>query len=87
MEKTHRYDLHLDWTGAGDGAALNYDTYSRQFRIEIAGKPPLIGSSDPAFLGNSSLYNPEDLLLAALSACHLLSYLALCARARLPIIA
>jgi organic hydroperoxide reductase OsmC/OhrA len=87
MEKTHRYDLDLDWSGAGDGAALNYDTYSRQYRIEIAGKPPLMGSSDPAFLGNSSLYNPEDLLLAALSACHMLSYLALCARSRLTVIA
>lgn len=44
------------------------------------GKPPLLGSADPTFRGDASRYNPEELLLAALSACHLLSYLALCAR-------
>ena len=87
MEKSHHYDLRLDWTDARQGAALKYETYSREYRIEIAGKPPLIGSSDPTFLGDRSLHNPEDLLLAALSACHMLSYLALAARSRIAVVA
>ena len=87
MEKSHRYDLRLDWTGARQGATANYETYSREYSIEIAGKPALTGSADPAFRGDASLYNPEDMLLAALSACHMLSYLALCARSRIAVAA
>ena len=45
-----------------------------------------MGSADPTFRGDASLYNPEDLLLMALSACHMLSYLALCARAGIRVI-
>jgi organic hydroperoxide reductase OsmC/OhrA len=85
--ETHRYDLHLDWTGARQGPAEKYETYSRAFSIEIAGKPALDGSADPAFRGDASRHNPEDLLLAALSSCHMLSYLALCARSRIPVLA
>ena len=87
MEKSHRYDLRLDWTGARQGAAVKYETYSREYRIEIAGKPALTGSADPTFRGDASLYNPEDMLLAALRACHMLSYLALCVRSRIAVVA
>jgi organic hydroperoxide reductase OsmC/OhrA len=87
VEKSHRYDLRLDWTGARQGAAVKYETYSREYRIEIAGKPALTGSADPTFRGDASLYNPEDMLLAALWACHMLSYLALCVRSRIAVVA
>jgi organic hydroperoxide reductase OsmC/OhrA len=87
VEKSHRYDLRLDWTGARQGAAVKYVTYSREYRIEIAGKPALTGSADPTFRGDASLYNPEDMLLAALWACHMLSYLALCVRSRIAVVA
>ena len=53
----------------------------------MAGKPALLGSADPAFRGDASLHNPEELLLAALSSCHMLSFLALCVRARIPVVA
>ncbi len=87
MEHTHRYALRLDWTGANQGPTLKYETYSREYRVAIDGKPVLTGSSDPAFLGDSALINPEDMLLAALSSCHMLSYLALCARVRIAVTA
>ena len=87
MEKSHRYDLRLDWTGARQGPTLKYESYSREYRIDIAGKPALIGSADPAFCGDVSLHNPEDMLVAALSSCHMLSYLALCARSRIAVVA
>jgi len=55
--------------------------------VAIGGKPDLLGSADALFRGDPTLHNPEDLLLAALSSCHMLSYLALCARARIPVLA
>jgi organic hydroperoxide reductase OsmC/OhrA len=87
MDHTHRYALRLDWTGAAQGPTLKYETYSREYRVEIDGKQDLTGSADPAFRGDPALINPEDMLLAALSSCHMLSYLALCARMRIAVTA
>jgi organic hydroperoxide reductase OsmC/OhrA len=86
MSLEHDYRAHLVWTGATQGPTTSYDSYSREYRVEIAGKPPLTGSADKTFRGDPSLHNPEDLLVVALSSCHMLSYLALCARARLPVV-
>ncbi len=85
MDKAHYYALRLDWTGSRQGPTLKYETYSREYRIEINGKPALSGSADPTFLGDASLLNPEEMLLAALSSCHMLSYLALCVRSRIAV--
>ena len=85
--RTHDYAARLVWTGAARGATTSYEAYAREHVVEIAGKPPLRGSADPMFRGDAALHNPEDLLLAALSACHLLSYLALAARAGLAVVA
>lgn len=74
----HRFETRLIWTGAADGIAATYDGYSREYRIEIDGKPALRGSSAPVYRGDASLHNPEDLLVASLSACHMLWYLHLC---------
>lgn len=76
----HRFECRLVWTGAARGATEDYATYSREHRVEFAGKPSLTMTSAPVFRGDPSLLDPEDLLVAALSACHFLSYAALCAR-------
>ena len=77
---SHAYDAHLVWIGnTGDGTS-GYDRYSRAYRITIEGKPDLNGSADRAFRGDAAVHNPEDHFLAAISGCHMLSYLALCAR-------
>ncbi len=81
--KPHEFSCRLLWTGAAAGPTDNYRTYSRALSVEIPGKPALAASSAPAFLGDASLHNPEDMLMAALSTCHCLSYLALAARNRL----
>ncbi|MBA3709279.1 MAG: OsmC family protein [Planctomycetes bacterium] len=78
MTATHTYRSRIVWTGGSRGPASDYKTYSREFVVTIDGKPPLQGTADPAFLGDPALHNPEDLLVAALSSCHMLSYLALC---------
>jgi len=86
VAKEHVYRINTVWTGASQGATSSYDAYSREYAINIDGKPPFVGSADPTFRGDAALYNPEDLLLMALSACHMLSYLALCARAGIRVI-
>ena len=71
----HRYALTVRWTGnLGEGTA-SYRGYSRDHDIEIPGLPVLRGSADPTFHGDRTRYNPEQLLLAALSQCHMLSFL------------
>lgn len=83
----HRYPAHLVWEGnRGEGTA-DYATYGREHVVRIAGKPDLAASADPAFRGDPERHNPEDLLVAALSSCHMLSYLALCARTRIVVTA
>lgn len=81
----HRYETNLTWTGAANGFA-DYDKYDRTHELAAPGKPTLITSSDPAFLGVPERWNPEDMLLGALSSCHMLSYLACCARARITVL-
>jgi organic hydroperoxide reductase OsmC/OhrA len=79
MEKEHRYTLGLEWTGNTGPGTTTYHSYERSYRVLVPGKPELLGSSDPAFRGDRSRYNPEELFLSALSACHMLWYLHLCA--------
>jgi len=81
MSKEHVYQTNLVWTGNLGAGTKTYTGYSRAHEISIAGKPVIVGSSDPHFRGDASRYNPEDLLVAALSACHMLYYLHLCADA------
>lgn len=71
----HRYSLTVQWTGnRGDGTS-SYRSYSRDHDVLIPGLPVLKGSADPTFHGDRERYNPEQLLLAALAQCHMLSYL------------
>jgi organic hydroperoxide reductase OsmC/OhrA len=80
MSDDHRFECRLVWAGASKGPTTTYEGYSREYRIDFKGKPSLRGSAGAAFRGDESLHNPEDLLVASLSACHFLSYLAVCAR-------
>jgi organic hydroperoxide reductase OsmC/OhrA len=81
----HHYRTSLTWTGAASGFG-SYEDYDRTHQIAAPGKPVLTTSSDPAFLGVPQLWNPEDMLVAALSSCHMLSYLACCSRARVEVL-
>ena len=75
----HRYPVEIRWSGRGGDEPWAYRTYSRSYVTCVPGKPDLAGSADPAFHGDRSRHNPEDLFVAAVSACHMLTYLALCA--------
>jgi organic hydroperoxide reductase OsmC/OhrA len=79
MAKEHRYDVTVTWTGNQGTGTSSYRAYARDHEITVDGKPPIPGSSDPAFRGDKTRYNPEDMLVASLSGCHMLWYLHLCA--------
>jgi organic hydroperoxide reductase OsmC/OhrA len=87
MSHTHHFACRTVWTGASAGPTTDYDSYARDYAVEMAGKPTLAGSSAGVFRGDESKHNPEDLLVMALSSCHLLSYLALAARAGIAVAA
>jgi organic hydroperoxide reductase OsmC/OhrA len=71
----HHYRVDVEWTGNLGAGTQSYRGYRRDHTIHVVGKPVLAASSDPTFHGDAARYNPEDLLLAALSSCHMLSYL------------
>ena len=85
--KSHEYAARLVWDGNMGTGTATYAGYGRQYRVLIAGKPELSGSADPMFRGDAAVHNPEDLFLAAISSCHMLSYLALCARQGINVLA
>jgi len=85
--REHHYAVGVTWTGATAGATQTYAGYSRAHEIAIPGKPVILGSADPLFRGDARMYNPEELLVAALASCHLLAYLALCAREGIAVVA
>ena len=79
MPGRHHYATEVTWTGnTGEGTAT-YRSYRRTSEVTAAGKPAIAGSSDPHFHGDADRWNPEELLVAALSQCHLLSFLHLAA--------
>lgn len=78
MEKAHHYATVLHWTGNKGEGTSHYKAYDRDHVHSVAGKPEIPGSSDPSFRGNAGRYNPEELLVASLSSCHMLWYLHLC---------
>ena len=79
MSKIHSYAATLNWTGNKGKGTSSYTAYERSHSLTITGKSAIQMSSDPSFRGDSSCYNPEELLVASLSSCHMLWYLHLCA--------
>jgi len=80
MPKTHHYSVTVKWTGNTGTGTSSYRSYERRYDISAgARKLPIAGSSDPAFRGDPDRWNPEELLVASISACHKLWYLHLCA--------
>ncbi len=80
MIKTeHHYALTIEWTGNLGTGTSGYRDYTRNHTVSIENKPGLLASSDPHFRGDKTRHNPEEMLVAALSSCHMLSYLHLCA--------
>lgn len=81
MEREHHYAITTEWTGNTGTGTQSYKSYERSHEIRSDQKAVILGSSDPAFRGDKTRHNPEDLLLASLSACHMLWFLHFCSEA------
>ncbi|GII05526.1 OsmC family protein [Planobispora takensis] len=79
MTRLHTYDTVVTWTGDRGTGTSGYRAYSRDHDLHAQGRTPIAGSSDPAFRGDDTRWNPEQLLVGSLSQCHMLWYLHLCA--------
>ncbi len=79
MEREHKYSLKIKWIGNTGKGTSNYHSYNRDYIVNAVNKPELTGSADKIFLGDNKKYNPEDLFVASLSVCHMLTYLHQCA--------
>jgi organic hydroperoxide reductase OsmC/OhrA len=75
MLLAHSYEVAVEWLGSRGVGTVDYRSYGREHIVTASGKPSIAGSADRAFRGDTERWNPEELLLAALSQCHLLSYL------------
>ena len=84
--KIHHYTQSVCWTGNRGEGTTNYTAYQRDYSIDINGKEPQLGSAYPAFRGDGSKINPEDMLLSAISSCHMLWFLHLCADAGITVV-
>ena len=80
MPTEHRYNALVEWTNADVNSPMTVRSYSRNHTVTIADKPAFEMSADPSFRGDNTLYNPEEMLLAATASCHMLSYLFRCAQ-------
>lgn len=85
--REHRYTPTVTWTGNSGSGTSGYKSYSRNHVISVAGRPDIPGSSDPLYRGDAGRHNPEDLLVASLSACHMLWFLHLATDASVVVIA
>lgn len=85
--KTHHYAVRTVWTGNRGSGTSGYGAYGRDHELFAGDKPVIPGSADRAFRGDPKRWNPEDLLVASVSACHQLWYLHLCASAGIVVMA
>ncbi len=80
VQNDHSYAVHVEWQGNRGTGTSGYREYGRQHEVTAAGKHAIEGSADRTFHGDRERWNPEELLLAALSQCHMLSYLHVAAK-------
>lgn len=85
--RVHQYAVELRWTGNTGAGTAHYAAYRRDYELSGGGKAAIAGSSDAAFRGDAARWNPEELFVAALAACHQLWYLHLCAEAGIAVVA
>jgi len=79
MNGQHLYNLTVTWTGNNRQGTKDYRSYERSHIVTIDNKVEILCSSDPAFRGDKTKHNPEELFVASISTCHMLWFLHLCA--------
>jgi organic hydroperoxide reductase OsmC/OhrA len=84
MKEHHQFSITVIWTGNKGSGTKDIRAYERSHKIFAENKPEVLCSY---YRGDQTKYNPEDLLVASLSACHMLWYLFLCAKNGIVVIA
>lgn len=79
----HEFPARVVWTGNLGRGTTNYHAYQRTWSVATPGKSEIQCSNDPLLGGDPALHNPEDLLIATVSACHMLWYLHLASKAKI----
>ena len=79
MTTEHHYAVTASWHGNKGSGTSGLRDYDRSHTVSINGKPDLFLTTDNAAVGDKTKLNPEDLLVSAISSCHMLSYLYVCA--------
>lgn len=87
MKDTHEYRVDVEWRGNRGTGTSGYRDYGREHVVRAEGKAEIAGSADPTFRGDRDRWNPEELLLAALAQCHMMSYLHMAVRAGIVVVA
>lgn len=85
MGKLFHYATKVEWQGNQGAGTTNPQLFSFQHQLLFSGKSPLPGSAAPEFRGDPAAYNPEEMLVGSLSACHMMSFLHLCTLSRLSV--
>ena len=78
---SHHFSVSIQWTGNTGTGTSGYTDYERSHVLIGENKMPLACSSASVFRGDGTLYNPEDMLLYSVAACHMLWFLHCCADA------
>lgn len=86
MVKEHPFTSRIEWTGNRGQGTRCYRGYDRTWSVVTPGKATIACSNDPMLGGDPALHNPEDMLLSALSACHMLWYLHLASTAGIEVL-
>ncbi len=81
--KEHDFTAQVVWTGNQGEGTKSYRSYTRNWSVTTPGKPEIQCSNDPLLGGDPTLHNPEDMLIATVSACHMLWYLHLASSAKI----
>lgn len=84
--KKHHYTTTIQWTGNKGSGTSGYRDYERSHLISVENKIDIEGSSDPAFRGDQTKHNPEEMFLSSISSCHMLWYLHFCSEAGIVVI-
>jgi len=87
LTKEHSFPARVVWTGNKGTGTSAYRAYERTWDLAVEGKNAVHCSNDPMLGGDPAKYNPEDMLIGALSSCHMLWYLHLCCRAGVTVLA
>lgn len=86
LSRTHTYDVRVEWTGNLGSGTDGYRSFSRNHEVRVEGKPGIAGSADAVFRGDAGRWNPEELLVASVAQCHMMSYFHLCAGAGVTVV-